>query len=162
MIFFLVWLIGLLITYFRETQTTETAQTEFLELNEAYKRLMYESKHGTDSFDKLDPRNDPRKREYWEIRTRRQSSEEIKFEEMMANRARDKERTLLRKIAVALVLGIFFGTIFPALFIGGQDYENDFSHGCQCERCLLKKLRDNPTIRHLKKSDERDIMKCSK
>ena len=122
---------------------------------------MYESKHGTDSFDKLDPRNDPRKREYWEIRTRRQSQEEIKFEEMMANRAREKERALLRKIAVALALGIFFGTIFPAIFIGENDYENDFSHGCQCERCLLKKLRENPTIRHLKRSEKSNIVACS-
>jgi len=133
-------------------------QTEFFELNEAYKRLMYESKYGTDSFDEMDPRNDPRSREYWEIRTRRRSPEEIKFEELMANKARDKERKIIRRGMIALIIGVFFGTIFPALFIGGNDYDNGFDHGCQCERCLIKKLRDNPTMNHLKKSSKTSLV----
>ena len=59
---------------------------------------------------------------------------------------------------IALIIGVFFGTIFPALFIGGNDYDNGFDHGCQCERCLIKKLRDNPTMNHLKKSSKTSLM----
>ena len=123
---------------------------------------MYESKYRTDSLDQLDPRNDPRRREYWEVRTRRQTPQEIKFEELMANRTRDRETKLLRRTAIALALGIFFGTIFPAIYIGGSDYENDFTHGCQCDRCLLKKLRDNPTMHHLKRCEGRNDLICHK
>ena len=124
-------------------------------MNEAYKRLIYESKHGTGSLDKSDPRNDPRRMEYWEIRKRRQSPTEIKFEKEMENRARDKERRIIRRAGIALAIGVFFGTIFPAIFIGDNDYENGFSHGCQCDRCQLKKLRQNPTLTHLTRSDDR-------
>ena len=132
---------------------SKEAQAEFFELNEAYKRLMYESKFGTDSFDRTDPRNDPRTREYWEIRTRRQSPKEIKLEEAMDNKNREREKMIIRKGLIGLLIGVFFGTIFPALFIGTDDYENDFSHGCQCDRCLLKKLRQNPTHSHLTRSN---------
>eukprot|EP00090_Calanus_glacialis_P047562 TRINITY_DN9939_c0_g1_i1.p1 TRINITY_DN9939_c0_g1~~TRINITY_DN9939_c0_g1_i1.p1 ORF type:complete len:235 (-),score=60.78 TRINITY_DN9939_c0_g1_i1:96-800(-) len=134
---------------------SEATQAEFFELNEAYKRLMYESKHGTGSFDKSDPRNDPRRMEYWEIRKRRQSPREIKFEEEMENKARDRERRVMRRAGLALAIGVFFGTIFPAVFVGQDDYENGFSHGCQCDRCQLKKLRQNPTITHLTRSNDR-------
>jgi len=135
---------------------SEATQAEFFELNEAYKRLMYESKHGTGSFDKTDPRNDPRTMEYWEIRKRRQSPGEIKFEQDMENRARERERRVIRRAGIALVIGVFFGTIFPALFIGQNDYEGGFSHGCQCDRCQLKKLRQNTTMTHLTRSKDRD------
>ena len=122
---------------------------------------MYESKFGTDSFDKTDPSNDPRPREYWEIRTRRQSPEEMKFEEEIANRTRDRETRVLRRAGIALALGVFFGTIFPALFVGEDDYTNAFTRGCQCDRCLLKKLRQNPSMRtHLKRSDESKSAEC--
>ena len=133
---------------------SENIHEEFFALNEAYKRLIYESKHGSSSFDELDPKNDPRTRDYWEIRRRRQTPAEIKFEEDMNNKARERERTLLRRSAIALLLGVFFGTIFPALFIGGNDYQNDFSSGCQCEECLLKKVRQNPTLSHLTRKKE--------
>eukprot|EP00092_Neocalanus_flemingeri_P004599 GFUD01004955.1.p1 GENE.GFUD01004955.1~~GFUD01004955.1.p1 ORF type:complete len:229 (-),score=43.82 GFUD01004955.1:44-730(-) len=128
---------------------SDESQAEFFELNEAYKRLMYESKFGTDSFDNTDPRNDPRTREYWEIRTRRQSPEEIKFEEAMDNKNRKREKWIIRRGLIGLAIGVFFGTIFPAIFIGTDDYENDLSNGCQCNRCLLKRLRQNPTVSNL-------------
>jgi len=135
------------------SQSDET-KAEFFELNEAYKRLIYESKFGTDSFDKTDPRNDPRTRDYWEIRTRRQSPKEIKFEELMDKKNRTKEKKIIRRGFIGLCIGIFFGTIFPGIFIGTDDYQNDFTHGCQCERCLLKKLRQNrPTMAHLSRTN---------
>ena len=53
----------------------------------------------------LDPRNDPRKPEYWDIRTRRQSQDQIKFEEAFNQQGRKKEKMLIRKGLIALALG---------------------------------------------------------
>ena len=75
---------------------SKETEREFLELNEAYKRLMYEAKHGLDSFDKTDPRNDPRTREYWDVRRRTQTQEQINFEEALNSRNRDKEKKIIR------------------------------------------------------------------
>jgi len=123
----------------------ELNSAEFYELNEAYKRLMYESKYGTDQFDVHDPRNDPRNREYWDLRKRSQSQEEITLEEQMNNRNRTKERAIMWRGGIALLLGVFFGTIFPALFLGKEDYaDNPFTQGCKCDHCQLKKLEQTP------------------
>ncbi|XP_023342538.1 dnaJ homolog subfamily C member 4 isoform X3 [Eurytemora carolleeae] len=103
-------------------------ETDFIDLTNAYKRLVYESKFGTDSFNVTDPRNDPRRQEYWDIRKRTKSTKEIKVEEEILRQRREKERTMLRKAFLGLMLGIFFGTIFPALFIG----ENDYKEVCTC------------------------------
>ena len=116
---------------------TKTSENEFLELNEAYKRLIYESKHGTESFDQTDPKNDPRTREYWEIRRKAPQTEaEINLEAAFNRKGRDKERKLIRSIGVFLAIGIFFGTIYPALFLGA-DTESYYRSGCQCDSCLL-------------------------
>ena len=112
------------------------AETEFFELNESYQRLMYESKTGTDSYDRTDPRNDPRTREYWDIRRRSQTKEQIDFEKALNHKNRTKEKTLIRKAMLGLVLGVFFGTIFPAIFIGA-DTETYYRDGCQCDNCIL-------------------------
>lgn len=74
----------------------KTTENEFLELNEAYKRLMYEIKHGTDSFDETDPRNDPRNREYWDIRRRTQTEEQINVEAAFNHKNRVKEKKIIR------------------------------------------------------------------
>ena len=79
---------------------SKETEREFLELNEAYKRLMYEAKHGLDSFDKTDPRNDPRTREYWDVRRRTQTQEQINFEEALNSRNRDKEKKIIRTALV--------------------------------------------------------------
>ena len=119
--------------------------TAFYELNEAYRRLIYESKLGSASFDETDPRSDPRCPEYWDIRRRRQDPHKVKLEQEMENKAREKERALIRKAGLGLVLGVFFGTIFPALFIGESDYSNGLlASGCQCDNCLLERLRRQP------------------
>ena len=109
---------------------SKETEREFLELNEAYKRLMYEAKHGLDSFDKTDPRNDPRTREYWDVRRRTQTQEQINFEEALNSRNRDKEKKIIRTALVGktstidsvrmdknilfqrLVLGYFSGPYF--------------------------------------------------
>ena len=116
--------------------TTKVTENEFLELNESYKRLMYESRHGADSFDKTDPRNDPRTREYWDIRRRTQSKEEIDLEKAFNNKNRVKEQTLIRKMMLGLALGVFFGTIFPAVMLGA-DTETYYRDGCDCDNCIL-------------------------
>jgi len=136
-------------------------EREFLELNEAYKRLIYESKYGTESYDKTDPRNDPRTREYWEIRKRTQSEEEINFEQVFNNKNRDKERALMRNCLIGLIISVFFGTIFPAIFLG-EDTENFYRTGCQCDNCILGKLRSNPTLKLTRSSNtrEREATKC--
>ena len=54
----------------------------------------------------LDPRNDPRRPEYWDIRTRRQSQDQINFEEAFNNKARKKEKLLMRRAMIALALGL--------------------------------------------------------
>ena len=110
---------------------------EFLELNEAYKRLLYESKHGTDSYDKTDPRNDPRTREYWDVRRRTQTDEQINVEAAFNNKNREKEKKIIRWAMLSLGVGVFFGTIFPAIFVGQEDYSRS---GCQCNNCILSKF----------------------
>ena len=121
------------------TNKKKISENEFLELNEAYKRLLYESKHGTDSFDSTDPRNDPRQREYWDVRRRNQTDEQINVEAAFNNKNRAKEKKIIRYAMLSLGLGVFFGTIFPAIFVG-QDNEDFYRTGCQCHGCILSKL----------------------
>ena len=121
------------------------AEKEFLELNESYQRLMYESKTGTDSYDKTDPRNDPRTREYWDIRRRTQTKEQIDFEKAFNHKSRTKEKTLIRKAMLGLALGVFFGTIFPAIFLGA-DTETYYRDGCECDNCILRMDLDSAEI----------------
>ena len=134
------------------TEHCKIVEEEFFELNEAYKRLIYESKYESGSYDKrgrfykyflkryqllfLDPRNDPRTHEYWDIRRRRQSPDQINFDDAFNNRARKKEKLLMRKGLIALALGVFFGTIFPAIFVG-SDTESYYRTGCECDSCIL-------------------------
>ena len=54
----------------------------------------------------LDPRNDPRRPEYWDIRTRRQSQDQINFDEAFNSRGRKKEKLLIRRGLFALALGL--------------------------------------------------------
>ena len=54
----------------------------------------------------LDPRNDPRRPEYWDIRTRRQSQDQINFDEAFNSRGREKEKLLIRRGLFALALGL--------------------------------------------------------
>jgi len=118
---------------------------EFVEITEAYKRLLYESKIGTNSFTSNDPRNDPRKSEYWEIRKRKRSPEDIKVEEEVLRQRQARERSVLYKALFGLAIGVFFGTIFPALFVGDGEYKEM----CNCEKCLLKRIRSNPSTMYM-------------
>ena len=129
-----------------QTNQSKFTENEFLELNEAYKRLMYESKHGTDSFDETDPRNDPRTREYWDVRRRNQTDEQINVEAAFNNKNRAKEKKIIRYAMLGLSLGVFFGTIFPAIFVG-QDTEDFYRTGCQCNGCVLSKFYEFPQLR---------------
>ena len=122
----------------QQNQNCKINEKEFLELNEAYKRLLYESKHGTDSYDEKDPKNDPRTREYWDVRRRTQTDEQIDIEAAFNNKNRAKEKKIIRWTMLSLGLGIFFGTIFPAVFVG-QDTEDYYRTGCQCNNCILSK-----------------------
>jgi DnaJ-class molecular chaperone len=126
-----------------QTNQNKITENEFLELNEAYKRLLYESKHGTDSFDKKDPRNDPRTREYWDVRRRTQTDEQIDVEAAFNNKSREKEKKIIRWAMLSLGVGVFFGTVFPAIFVGQEDYSRS---GCQCDNCILRRIRANPTM----------------
>jgi len=121
---------------------------KFIELTEAYKRLTYESKNtaqGLHNIDRTDPRNDPRQMEYWYTRRRQRTQEEVKAEEEASRRQTMKERVLVRKILLAVMVGIFFGTIFPAFFVG----QDDFVDGCLCDRCLLRRINSNPSTKYL-------------
>ena len=122
-----------------QTNQNKITENDFLELNEAYKRLLYESKHGTDSFDKTDPRNDPRTREYWDVRRRTQTDEQIDVEAAFNNKNREKEKKIIRWAMLSLGVGVFFGTVFPAIFVGQEDYSRS---GCQCDNCILSKLNN--------------------
>ena len=79
-----------------DIQGTKMSDHDFAELNESYQRLLYEHKYGSDSYDKTDPRNDPRRKEYWEIRTRHRTTDDIDVEEALNGRGRDKEKKLIR------------------------------------------------------------------
>jgi len=137
-----------------DSSTTSDAESaEFYELNESYKRLMYESKYGTDEFDENDPRNDPRKVEYWQIRRRILTKEEKELEDKRNEKNRNIEAVIIRRASIGLALGIFFGTIFPAIFIGKDDYSEDpfaYTEGCQCDYCQLKKLEHSPAGAYLR------------
>ena len=50
-----------------------------------------------------------------------------------------KEKKIIRWGLLSLGVGVFFGTIFPALFVGQEDYSRS---GCQCDNCLLSKLNN--------------------
>lgn len=123
---------------------------QFIELTNAYQRLIYESKYGR--IDQNDPRNDPRSAEYWDIRKRPQKSEEQKRREAEQDeKRRVQERAILRKMAVGIVLGLWFGTIFPALFVGSGEMANL----CVCDKCVLKRVRNNPATSYILKDMEK-------
>jgi len=116
--------------------------TKFIELTNAYERLINESKYGTSSYDSTDPRNDPRCKEYWDLRKRPPKTEEqIQKERESKRRRKAQEKKMFRRMAVGIILAVFFGTIFPALFVG-QGEQVDM---CVCNKCMLKRVRSNPS-----------------
>eukprot|EP00088_Acartia_fossae_P001939 TRINITY_DN10761_c1_g1_i11.p1 TRINITY_DN10761_c1_g1~~TRINITY_DN10761_c1_g1_i11.p1 ORF type:complete len:253 (-),score=19.41 TRINITY_DN10761_c1_g1_i11:188-946(-) len=132
--------------------------TAFIELKTAYERLINESKFGTSSYNASDPRNDPRNQAYWDLRRRPQKSEEEKQRERRAENARrGMERKIMKRGIIGVIIGIFFGTIFPALFIG----DGPQKELCNCEKCLLKRIRANPStrfiVKEIKKKNEESI-----
>lgn len=129
-----------------EGELTEKERTEFYELNEAYRRLVYESKHGTSDFDPEDPRNDPRCVEYWQIRKRTMSEEAVKSENERTKKEKTKEMVIIRRGIRWLLIGVFMGTIFPAMFVGQDDYSDDpySTSGCQCRGCVLSRMERSP------------------
>ena len=129
-----------------EGELTEQDKAEFYELNEAYRRLVYESKHGTSDFDPEDPRNDPRCVEYWQIRKRTLSEEAIKAENERETKEKTKEMVIIRRAISWLLIGVFMGTIFPAMFVGQDDYSDDpySTSGCQCKGCVLSRMERSP------------------
>ena len=129
-----------------ESELTEKDKAEFYELNEAYRRLVYESKHGTSEFDPEDPRNDPRCVEYWQIRKRTLSEDAIKAENERTTKEKTKEMVIIRRAISWLLIGVFMGTIFPAIFVGQDDYSDDpySTSGCQCKGCVLSRMERSP------------------
>ena len=129
-----------------ESELTEKDKAEFYELNEAYRRLVYESKHGTSDFDPEDPRNDPRCVEYWQIRKRTLSEDAIKAENERTTKEKTKEMVIIRRAISWLLIGVFMGTIFPAMFVGQDDYSDDpySTSGCQCKGCVLSRMERSP------------------
>jgi len=127
----------------------EKDDARFIELTEAYNRLMYESKFGTGKILENDPRNDPRKPEYWEVRKRVKTEEDIKREQEIIQKNKIKEAALLRKSMLFLLIGVFFGTVFPALFVGDGDYKEM----CVCDKCMLERLRRNPSTTYMLTKD---------
>ena len=127
-------------------ELTEKDKADFYELNEAYRRLVYEAKHGTGDFDPKDPRNDPRCVEYWQIRKRTVSEETIKAENERTEKEKTKEMVIIRRATAWLLIGVFMGTIFPAIFVGQDDYSNDpySTSGCQCRGCVLSRMERSP------------------
>lgn len=95
---------------------------EFQEVQEAYRRLVYSLRRSRGEVVEGDPREDPRCKEYWAMRRRCVTKEQQEQEEAKERRDKRKEQALLRRAAAGLVLGVFLGTIFPALFIGQEDY----------------------------------------
>ena len=100
---------------------------EFQEVQEAYRRLVYGLKRSRGEVVEGDPRDDPRCREYWEMRRRCATKEQQEQEQAKEERDRRKEQVLLRRAAAGLLLGVFLGTIFPALFIGQEDYSAPYT-----------------------------------
>ena len=129
-----------------EGELTEKDKADFYELNEAYRRLVYESKHGTSEFDPEDPRNDPRCVEYWQIRKRTVSEETRKAENDRIQQEKSKEKVIIRRATTWLLVGVFMGTIFPAMFVGQDDYSDDpySTSGCQCRGCTLSRMERSP------------------
>lgn len=129
-----------------EGELTEKDKADFYELNEAYRRLVYESKHGTSEFDPEDPRNDPRCVEYWQIRKRTVSEETRKAENDRIQQEKSKEKVIIRRATTWLLVGVFMGTIFPAMFVGQDDYSDDpySTNGCQCRGCTLSRMERSP------------------
>merc|ERR1712003_60640 len=121
---------------------------QFRELNDAYKRLLYEASFKEKGFDHSDPRNDPTKQEYWDIRRRSQTHKERQQEKEAERKMHEKDIELFRKIMLMLAVGIFFGTIFPALFIA-SDEEAAYNISCDCDKCLRAKMRHNPSSSYL-------------
>jgi len=158
----------------------EKDDARFIELTEAYNRLMYESKFGTGQIPDNDPRftekykeenydedhywtwagplkmrhgdderNDPRKPEYWDLRKRVKSEEDIRREQEIIMQNKIKEKALIRKSLIFLLVGVFFGTIFPALFVGDGEYKEM----CVCDKCMLERLRRNPSTTYMLTKD---------
>lgn len=101
---------------------------EFLNLNESYRRLTFDNKSSLD-----DPRNDPHFHEYWTLRYRTKSEEEKRLDQELDKKHSLYDMKMIRQIAIALLFAIFFGKIFPALFLF-QDEQN-----CNCTRCTKNK-----------------------
>jgi len=126
---------------------TQSEEAKFIEITEAYKRLVYEAKFRSTGIHPQDPRNNPSEPEYWRIRKRTRTPEEIKMEEERTRDDRMRERRLLLRMSVMTVLALFFGTIFPALFVGDGVYADH----CRCDRCLVERIKTNPSTRYLLK-----------
>jgi len=119
---------------------------QFIELQNAYERLIYESKFG--KIHESDPRNNPQSPEYWDLRKRPPKSEAEKQKEQAYEEKRKIiEKQLLRRMAIGIVLGLWFGTIFPALFVGSGE-QVDL---CVCDKCILKRVRSNPSTSYILK-----------
>jgi len=135
----------------------EKDDARFIELTEAYNRLMYESKFGTGQIPDNDPRNDPRKPEYWDLRKRVKSEEDIRREQEIIMQNKIKEKALIRKSLIFLLVGVFFGTIFPALFVGDGEYKEM----CVCDKCMLERLRKSIHYIHADKRSKEKSGCCA-
>jgi len=104
-------------------------EVEFLKLTESYKRLMFDYSLEGNS------RNDPRTREYWEMRRRHRSEEDL-----MRDAKRDEEDSLrntaiVRKMAFALFLALLMGKVYPAMYLFSD--EQSACSDKSCQKCRM-------------------------
>jgi len=107
---------------------------EFISLNEAYNRLTFDHKSIRDL---NDPRNDPHTREYWNLRYTEKTEEQKRAEEKFDKESLEKDTKMVQKIGVGLLMAVFFGKIFPALFLFQDDDE------CRCNKCKQNQVELN-------------------
>ena len=84
--------------------------------------------------------------EYWQIRKRTVSEETRKAENDRIQQEKSKEKVIIRRGTTWLLVGVFMGTIFPAMFVGQDDYSDDHysTNGCQCRGCTLSRMERSP------------------
>jgi len=156
-----------------DTENTKDA-SHFMQINEAYKRLIYvKNIHGKtfpsrkkDLHNENDPRvrefwrredpfGDPGSREYWEMRNRRTKNMREQFEEEMKWKKAQRERDLGSGLRTTLI--IYFVIFFLCVMSFRPPtlktlVDRDPVDGCRCEKCALKEMQNNPKTSRIIKS----------
>jgi hypothetical protein len=64
----------------------------------------------------------------------------------MLRRSLRKERILVRKLLVAVTVGIFFGTIFPAVFVGKKQFSRSAIVLCELDFSPASNISADPDL----------------